>query len=97
VIITINTTAAEVLPGLKGKSTEEICTSVEVFAEVKKAVQKANKQLAQYEQIKKFKVLNRDFSIESGEMTPTMKVRRTKVLENFKSAIAEMYSAKEDL
>ena len=96
-LFTINTAAAEVLPGLKGKSTTEICASTQVQAEVKKAVQKANQQLAQYEQIKKFKVLDRDFSIESGEMTPTMKVRRTKVLDNFKAEIAAMYSAKEDL
>ena len=78
-------------------SIEELAAAPEVLAEVKRAVQMANKQLAQYEQIRKHTVLPREFTIENGEMTPTTKVRRKKVLENFKEQIAAMYSSKEDL
>ena len=39
-----------------------------------------------FEQIRKFRVLERDFSIETGELTPTMKVRRNRVLENHRRA-----------
>ena len=68
----------------------------DVGDQVKKAVQRANKQLASFEQIRKYKILDRDFSIEAGELTPTMKVRRGKVLENYRSQIAEMYVGRED-
>ena len=95
-LFTINPAAAEAIPGMKGKSAEQLATAPEVLAEVKRAVQKANKQLAQYEQIRKHTVLPRDFTIENGEMTPTSKVRRGKVLENFKEQIAAMYSSRED-
>ena len=50
---------------------------------VEQAVKDVNKQLASFEQIRKFKILDRDFSIEQGEVTPTMKIRRSRVLENY--------------
>lgn len=64
-------------------------------AAVAQAVKDVNKQLPPFEQIRKFKVLDRDFSIEEGELTPTMKVRRTKVLENHRALISQMYMGKD--
>ncbi len=58
-------------------------------------MQKANRQLPQFEQIRKFKVLDREFSIEAGEMTPTMKVRRARVIENHKELVSELYAGKD--
>ena len=63
---------------------------------VKAAVKKANTQLAAFEQIRKFKVLDTDFATATGELTPTMKVRRAKVLEKYKSLVEEMYVGKEE-
>jgi long-subunit acyl-CoA synthetase (AMP-forming) len=40
-------------------------------------------------------VLARDFSIEQGELTATMKVRRTQAMENFKEHIDELYAGRE--
>ncbi len=54
-----------------------------------------NRQLASFEQIRKYRILERDFSIDQGEMTPTMKVRRNRVLENFRAVVSEMYMGKE--
>ena len=54
-----------------------------------------NQQLASFEQIRKFKILERDFSIEHGELTPTMKVRRSRVLENHRALVSEMYMGKD--
>jgi long-chain acyl-CoA synthetase len=65
-------------------------------AEVKKAVARVNRQLAPFEQIRKFRILQRDFSIESGELTPTMKVRRNRVLENHREVVSELYMGKEE-
>jgi long-chain acyl-CoA synthetase len=70
-------------------------TPAETRQAVEQAVKDVNKQLPPFEQIRKFKVLERDFSIEHGELTPTMKVRRTKVLENYRSLVSEMYMGKE--
>lgn len=65
-------------------------------ADVAKAVARVNKRLAPFEQIRKFRVLERDFSIEHGELTPTMKVRRNRVLENHRHLVSELYMGKEE-
>jgi long-chain acyl-CoA synthetase len=67
----------------------------EVRSSVEKAVKTVNKQLASFEQVRKFKILERDFSIEQGEVTPTMKVRRNRVLENHRTLVSEMYMGKD--
>ncbi|MBM3754061.1 MAG: long-chain fatty acid--CoA ligase [Acidobacteria bacterium] len=64
---------------------------------VQAAVRKANTQLAGYEQIKKFRILPADFSIEGGELTPTMKVRRSRVLDKYADVVASMYASSDDL
>lgn len=96
-LFTINAAAAESMDGLRGKPLEEMAASAVVQQAVKKAVKAANGQLASYEQIKKFRVLPIEFSIEGGELTPTMKVRRSKVLEKYAAQVAEMYAATDDL
>ncbi|HVP00509.1 MAG TPA: long-chain fatty acid--CoA ligase [Bryobacteraceae bacterium] len=62
---------------------------------VEKHVKAVNRQLASFEQVRKFKILERDFSIEYGELTPTMKVRRNRVLENHRGLVSEMYMGKD--
>jgi long-chain acyl-CoA synthetase len=54
-----------------------------------------NRQLAPFEQVRRFRILPRDFSIEQGELTATMKVRRTKAIENFKEDIDALYAGRE--
>jgi long-chain acyl-CoA synthetase len=67
----------------------------EARSTIEKAVKEVNKQLASFEQVRKFKILEQDFSIEQGELTPTMKVRRNRVLENHRTLVSEMYMGKE--
>jgi long-chain acyl-CoA synthetase len=98
-LVTINVTTAETLKGMEpfqGKEPQHFAAAAPVLAEVQKAVSRVNKQLAPFEQIRKFRVLERDFSIESGEMTPTMKVRRSRVLENHREIVSELYMGKEE-
>lgn len=64
-------------------------------AQVEQAVKDVNRQLASFEQIRKFKILEKEFSIENGEVTPTMKIRRNRVLENYRSLVSEMYMGKD--
>jgi long-chain acyl-CoA synthetase len=98
-LFTINATSAELLDGMKeyqGRSAADIAVAPPVHAELRKIVQRVNQQLAPFEQVRKFRVLARDFSIEEGELTATMKVRRMRVLENFREHIDELYAGKEE-
>jgi long-chain acyl-CoA synthetase len=63
----------------------------EAHPAVEQAVKTANRELADFERIRKFKILDREFSIEQGELTPTMKLRRNRVLENHRELVNEMY------
>jgi len=62
---------------------------------VESTVKNVNRQLASFEQIRKFKILDRDFSIEHGELTPTMKLRRSRALENHRALVTELYAGRE--
>ncbi|MEK7790976.1 MAG: long-chain fatty acid--CoA ligase, partial [Deltaproteobacteria bacterium] len=54
-------------------------------------IEQKNKELASYETIKKFSILKNDFTIEAGELTPSMKLRRSFCSEKYKDIIHSMY------
>jgi long-chain acyl-CoA synthetase len=62
---------------------------------VARAVKEVNQQLPAFEQIRKFKILERDFSIENGELTPTMKLRKSRIIENHRALVHELYAGRE--
>jgi long-chain acyl-CoA synthetase len=64
--------------------------------DVQKAIDEANEDLAKIEQIKKFAILDRPLSQDEGELTPTLKVKREKVQENFKDEIDALYDDDDD-
>jgi len=93
-LFTINPAVAETLPGMdQGQS---FGNAKPIDEQLRRAVKQANATLPEWEQIRKFRVLNRDFSVDTGELTPTMKVRRGKVLENFKDEVSALYGGKEE-
>ena len=97
-LFTINPAAAEALKGMepyRGRPLPELVQAPPVTAEVQKAVQRVNRQLAPFEQVRKYRILARDFSIENGELTATLKLRRARALENFRLDIAELYAGRE--
>ena len=59
---------------------------------IQTAVDKANADLNPVEQVKKFVLLSNPWTIEAGELTPKMSLRRKKILENYQTQIALMYS-----
>ena len=65
----------------------------EIYNEIENSVQKLNKEFSNPEQIKKFKILSRDFTIDDGELTPTLKIRRKQINDNWSSVIEAMYTA----
>jgi long-chain acyl-CoA synthetase len=81
--------------GLSGKEPAEIVQAEPVAKAVGEAVSRVNKQLADFERIRRFKLLDREFSIEHGELTPTMKIRRARVLENHRALVNELYLGRE--
>jgi long-chain acyl-CoA synthetase len=73
--------------GVSGKAV----TDDQIVRAVKGQVELVNQELANYEQIKQVTVLAREFSIESGEMTPTLKMKRNVIEANYKDIIDGMY------
>ena len=63
-----------------------------VRAEIQKGVDHLNEDLARVEQVKKFTVLPRNLSVQDGELTPTLKVKRKIVNEHFATDIEAMYA-----
>jgi long-chain acyl-CoA synthetase len=97
-LFTINSTAAEALKGMeeyRGGRADQIVQAPPVAQEIQRTVARVNKQLAPFEQVRKYRILARDFSIEQGELTATMKVRRGRAMENFKEHIDELYAGRE--
>ncbi len=98
-LFTVNTSIAELLGDMKeyqGRPPAEIAEAAPVRAELNRIVHRVNKQLAPFEQVRKFRVVAREFSIEEGELTATMKVRRMRVIENFREHIEQLYAGKEE-
>jgi len=65
--------------------------SAGIRAAIQKTIDEANQQLARVEQVKKFAILARPFGIDSGELTPTMKIKRKVVAQKFAREIDQMY------
>lgn len=78
--------------GLGGKSYTEIVTDPKTVEMVDNYVETLNGSLNRWETIKKFRLLDHDLSVESGEMTPSMKVKRNVVETNHAALIDEMYA-----
>jgi len=76
---------------LDGKSYPEICAAPETEKLVAGYIEELNGKLNRWETIKKFTILPRDLSIEAGEITPSMKIKRRGVEANFAKEIDKMY------
>ena len=78
-------------PGAQGTSGEPTADPA-LLAEIQAAIDQVNEGLARVEQLKKFTVLPREPPSRGGELTPTLKVKRNKVAENFAAEIEAMYT-----
>ena len=77
--------------GLSCANEAELASHEAIVEMLEGQVAKACQGLARYEQIKKIAVLDREFSLEEGEITPTMKVRRKVVVERYAARIDKLY------
>ncbi|MGP3913623.1 AMP-dependent synthetase/ligase [Nonomuraea sp. 10N515B] len=82
----------EALPA--GSSVSELRADPKMQAEIQEAVDRANQSVSKAEQIKKFLILDRDITEDSGHLTPTLKVKRGLVMRDFAKEIDELYSSR---
>ncbi|MBQ3858805.1 MAG: long-chain fatty acid--CoA ligase [Prevotella sp.] len=76
---------------IKVDSRESLCSNEKVVKMMFDRIKTLQQQLAPYEQIKQFTLLAHHFSMESGELTNTLKIRRSVIYKNFKEIIDKMY------
>jgi long-chain acyl-CoA synthetase len=90
-LISLDTDEAETAAKEHGIDLDVLHEHAPLVAAIEAHVGLVNKDLARVEQIKKFKIVRKAFSIEGGELTPTLKVKRKKVNENYSNDIESMY------
>lgn len=78
--------------GIGFSSREELCASDKIHAMMMERIDTLQQQLAHYEQIKRFTLLPKPFTMESGELTNTLKMRRKVINEHYKKEIENMYA-----
>ena len=73
------------------ESREDLCANPEINAMIGERIETLQQQLAHYEQIKRFTLIPHHFSMENGELTNTLKLKRRVIHENYREEIDKMY------
>jgi long-chain acyl-CoA synthetase len=95
-LVTLDPEAAARFAKERDLSADNPHERAEIRAEVQKAFDEVNATLARVETVKKFAILPRSFTIEDGELTPTLKVKRRVVNKNFAEQIEALYAGDSD-
>ena len=77
--------------GIEFSSREDLCANPKVNKMILERIKTLQQQLAHYEQVKRITLIPHHFSLESGELTNTLKIRRPVVYKNYKQEIEKMY------
>ncbi len=80
------------LNGLDGKSYSEVVQTPEIKTAVQTYIDELNKTLNKWETVKQFAILPKDLTIEAGELTPSLKVKRKVVEKNYAAMLDKMYA-----
>ena len=75
-----------------GASVDQVLRDPKVLEQYKRIVEEYNQQFNHVEQIKKFELLDSEWTIDGGELTPTLKLKRKVIMEKYKDAIERIYS-----
>ncbi|MGW3482170.1 AMP-dependent synthetase/ligase [Rhodococcus indonesiensis] len=78
--------------GMAGREFGDIARDERTHALIADCIDRLNDRLNRWEQIKRFAVLDRELSIEAGDLTPSMKLRRKLVVDNFADRIEQLYA-----
>lgn len=94
-LITLNRIEAETFAkagGIEYENFSDLTKNRAIYDSIRATIEKANARVSSSEQIKKFAILERDFSLEADEITPTLKLKRNVVQENFSGVINDLYA-----
>ena len=78
--------------GIEYNGNDKIIKNEKVLELIKDTVERYNQNFNQVEQIKKFELLPHEWSVEGGELTPTLKLKRKVILEKYKDAVERIYA-----
>ncbi len=81
---------------IRYQNEDDLLKNEAIYQLMRQEIDAVSGDLASYETIKKFRLLKNPFTIESGELTPTLKVKRNVVEERYKDLIDEMYREEEN-
>ena len=70
---------------------EDLCRNPKIMNMMKERIDTLQQQLAGYEQIKRFTLIPHNFTMEAGELTNTLKIKRRVLARNYASEIDQMY------
>ncbi len=76
---------------IEAESDEELMNHPDIYKIFEKEIKGFSKKLPSHEKIRRFKLLNTEFTVESGELTPTLKVKRRIIEQRYADQIASMY------
>jgi long-chain acyl-CoA synthetase len=79
------------LKGIEVKSRSELCSHPRIIDLIQRQIDALTPNLAKYERIKKVALLENEFTIEGGELTPTLKVKRRVIDDKYRDVIEELY------
>ncbi|MBP7997863.1 MAG: long-chain fatty acid--CoA ligase [Chloroflexi bacterium] len=91
-LLTLEQGAAAKLAEELGVPLAELTTHPSCLAEIQKAVEKVNSLFAKVEHVRRFTVLPQNFSVEGGELTPTLKLKRRIIHKKYEAIIESMYT-----
>jgi long-chain acyl-CoA synthetase len=77
--------------GMPPVSLREAAGDAAVMAAVQEAVDLANQMVSKAESVRTFRLLDAEFSVESGYLTPSLKLKRSAVVQDFQAEIAKIY------
>jgi long-chain acyl-CoA synthetase len=78
--------------GIKFRDNNDLIANPQTIARIQKEVNEINKTLGQTEQIKRFRLVSEEWTPATGEMSPTLKLKRKVLSDKYKSLIEEIYS-----
>lgn len=82
--------------GIETEAIEELIEHEEIITLYKKEMREFSKELASHEKIRDFRILANEFTVETGEITPTMKVKRRIIAEKYADQIADIFKNDKD-
>ncbi len=80
------------IKNLEIKSPTEFCIHPRIVDLIERQIRELTKNLSRYEKVKKIALLENELTVESGELTPTLKIKRRVVEEKYRTVIEKIYA-----